>query len=194
MLKIWIVVILVIFNTQDASPNGEYLELKVYWVKAGTQPAVVCSWWGAYTSQGELASLVSSWKASRWPGGLWQFHYFFNCQIKKIFLNISIRISNIEMLKEHFTPPDIHVSKQPILWCVSKTTFSNVRDGVLCDNEAAVFLSTLLELFSCSHFLVCHVVTWNSFKCWVNSFILLCFLIAFYQLIFLLASEHNKKD
>lgn len=50
------------------------------------------------------------------------------------------------MLKEHFTPPDIHVSKQPILWCVSKTTFSNVRDGVLCDNEAAVFLEYIAIL------------------------------------------------
>lgn len=44
------------------------------------------------------------------------------------------------MLKEHFSPHDIHVSKQLILWCDSQTTLSNVRDGVSRDNEAVVFL------------------------------------------------------
>lgn len=44
------------------------------------------------------------------------------------------------MLKEHFSPHDILVSKQVILWCDSQTTLSNVRDGVSRDNEAVVFL------------------------------------------------------
>lgn len=145
MLKIFVVVILVIFNTWDASHKGEYLELKVYWVKAGTEPdAIVCSWCGAYASWGELASLMSSYTASRWPEGLWQFHHSFSSQIKKIFPKISVWISNIGMLKEHFSPPDSHVSKQLILWCVSTLVrisyVNNVRDGVSCDSEAVVFL------------------------------------------------------
>lgn len=48
------------------------------------------------------------------------------------------------MLNEHFSPPDSHVSKQLILWCVSTPVrisyVNNVRDGVSRDNEAVVFL------------------------------------------------------